>query len=121
MRTLIAVAALLVASASQAAAPAPYALRTAGDLANLCATPSTDAGATSALAFCHGFLAGAYSYFQAVTPAADRFVCAPDPAPTRTVVANGFVAWMKTHPQLANDGAADTLFRYAAEAYPCKR
>jgi len=68
-----------------------------------------------------GVLAGAYGYFVAATPAADRFVCPPTPAPSRAQVANGFVAWMKTRPQLNNDGAIDALFRYAAEAYPCKR
>lgn len=36
------------------------------------------------------------------------------------MVANGFVAWMKAHPQFANDGAADTLFRFATQTYPCK-
>jgi Rap1a immunity proteins len=66
-------------------------------------------------------LAGAYGYFLSATPAADRFVCPPTPSVTRTQVANGFVAWLKARPQYNNDGAIDALFRYAAEAYPCKR
>ena len=45
----------------------------------------------------------------------------PDPERTTIDVANGFVAWLKARPQYNNDGAIDALFRYAAEAYPCKR
>ena len=62
------------------------------------------------LAFCHGVLAGAYGYFLSSTPAADRFVCPPPPAPTRSQVSNGFVAWMKANPQYSKDGAIDALF-----------
>jgi hypothetical protein len=106
---------------THAAANEQYALRTAGDLARVCATPTSERDAATALAFCHGVLAGAYGYFTASTPAADRFVCPPNPMPTRTSVANGFVAWMKARPQFNNDGAIDALFRFAGETYPCKR
>jgi len=40
---------------------------------------------------------------------------------TRAQVAGGFVNWLKARPQYNNDGAIDALFRYAAEAFPCKR
>ena len=43
------------------------------------------------------------------------------PGPTRSQVAAGFVEWMKSHPNMAGDNGVDTLFRYAAEAFPCKR
>jgi hypothetical protein len=119
--TLVIAAALLSASAHAAAPPDHFRVRTAGDLAKVCSTPSSDPDAVSAIAFCHGVLTGAYGYFEAATPAADRFVCVPNPSPTRSQVANGFVAWLKARPNLANDGAIDALFRYAAEAFPCKR
>ena len=109
-----------VASAQAAAAP-HYRLHTAAELSRLCATPASDSDQVTAVAFCHGVLAGAYGYFLSVTPVADRFVCPPNPAPTRTQVANGFVAWLKARPQYNSDGAIDALFRYAAEAFPCKR
>jgi hypothetical protein len=121
MRITLLAASLALAASAHAAPPEHYALRTAGDLARICGTPSSDRDAATALAFCHGVLAGAYGYFTSSTPAADRFVCPPNPAPTRTSVANGFVAWMKARPQFNNDGAIDALFRFAAEAYPCKR
>jgi Rap1a immunity proteins len=122
---LVAIGLALAASAqvasAQAAPPPHYRLHTAAELSRLCATSSSESDQVTAVAFCHGVLAGAYGYFVSVTPAADRFVCPPNPAPTRTQVANGFVAWLKARPQYNNDGAIDALFRYAAEAFPCKR
>lgn len=121
MRIALLAAALVAAASANAAAPEHFRLSTAADLARVCGTPSSDGDYATASAFCHGVLAGAYGYFASSTPAADRFVCPPNPAPTRSQVANGFVAWMKARPQFNNDGAIDALFRYAAEAYPCKR
>jgi hypothetical protein len=119
--TVFCVAALLSVAAHAASGPDHYRARTAGELARLCGTPTSASDAATAIAFCHGVLAGAYGYFLASTPPAERFVCPPDPSPTRTQVANGFVAWMNARPNLADEGAIDALFRYAAETYPCKR
>jgi hypothetical protein len=121
MRFALVAAGLALAASAQAAAPEHYRLQSAADLARICSTSSSESDQATALAFCHGVLAGAYGYFLSSTPAADRFVCSPDPAPTRTKVADGFVAWLKARPQYNNDGPIDALFRYAAEAYPCKR
>lgn len=122
MRTLLAAGALAFTCASHAAAaPDHYALRSAADLARVCGTPSSASDYATAIAFCHGFLAGSYAYHLTVTPVADRFICEPTPATTRAKVADGFVAWMKSRPQLEKDSAVDALFRFAAETYPCKR
>lgn len=121
MRILVLCAIAVASTLAQAAPPDQYRARTAGELATVCGTPPSDADAPTALAFCHGVLAGAYGYFVATMPAEDRFVCLPNPGPTRAQVADGFVAWMKARPNLAGDGAIDALFRYAADAYPCKR
>jgi len=112
-------AAALCATA-HAAGPDVYRVRTAGDLVAVCSTPSSAQDYATALAFCHGILAGAYGYYDASTPAAQRFVCVPDPAPKRAQVANDFVAWANARPQLMNTHAIDTLFRFAAEKYPCR-
>ena len=121
MRFALAVASLALAASAQAGPPEHLQWRTGGDLAGVWPTPTSDKEHVTAVAFCHGVLAGAYGYFESSTPAADRFVCSPNPRPTRTQVANSFVAWMKTHPQYDKDPAIDALFRFAAEAYPCKR
>jgi len=121
MRIALVAASLVLAASAQAAAPEHYRLHTAADLARVCAPPASDSDGATAVAFCHGVLAGAYGYFASSTPAADRFVCPPTPAVNRAQVASGFVAWLKARPQYNNDGAIDALFRYAAEAFPCKR
>jgi hypothetical protein len=121
MRLPLVVAGLALAASASVSAQDHYGLRSAADLARLCATPSSASDHVSAVSFCHGVLAGAYGYFLSATPAADRFVCQPDPAPTRSQVASRFVAWLQARPQYNNDGAIDALFRFAAEAYPCKR
>jgi hypothetical protein len=121
MRLALVAASLALAASAHAAPKDHFRLHTAADLAQICGTPASDSDAETALAFCHGVLAGAYGYFTSATPAANRLVCPPAPSVTRTQVGNGFVAWLKTHPQYNNDGAIDALFRFAAEAYPCKR
>lgn len=121
MRFALFAAGLLLAGAAQAAAPEQYALSNAAHLARVCSPQAGQSDAVASIAFCHGVLAGAYGYFEASTPAADRFVCSPDPRPTRAQVADRFVAWMKAHPQYNKDGAIDALFRFAAETFPCKR
>ena len=121
MRIALAAAGLALAASTQVLAQEHYRLGTASDLARLCATAPGANDHATAVSFCHGVLAGAYGYFLSATPAADRFVCTPTPSPTRTQVANGFVAWLQARPQYGNDAAIDALFRYAAEAFPCKR
>ena len=121
MKHALAAASLALALCAPAMAQEHYRLQTAAELARVCAPAPGDKNAATSLAFCHGVLAGAWGYFSSSVPAADRFVCPPAPATTRTQVANGFVAWLKARPQYNGDGAVDALFRYAAEAYPCKR
>lgn len=115
--------ALALASALTQAAPPPdhFRARTAAELAKVCSTPASDPEAVSAAAFCHGVLAGAYGYYLSATKLEDRYICVPDPGPTRAQVARGFVDWMKARPALAADGAIDALFRYAGEAFPCRK
>jgi hypothetical protein len=121
MKLVLAAAGLALALSMPAMAQEHYKMHTAADLARTCSPAASDKDAGLSLAFCHGALAGAWGYFNSTVPAADRFVCPPTPAVTRGQVASGFVAWLKARPQYNNDGAIDALFRYAAEAYPCKR
>jgi hypothetical protein len=121
-KTLILSCALLAGAAQAAAGPDHYRARTAAELVKVCSTPSSQSDYATAVAFCHGVLAGAYGYYDASVPEAVRFVCLPsNPAPTRSQIAAGFVAWMQSRPNLLNESGVDALFRYAAETYPCKR
>lgn len=121
MRSVSLALIIALAGSAYAATPDHYRAHTAAELVGVCSTQPSEADYATAIAFCHGVLAGAYGYYLATTPPADRFICAPEPAPTRSQVAQQFVAWAKSRPQLMGEGAIDTLFRYAAEAFPCKR
>jgi hypothetical protein len=117
---VLAVTAMLAASA-HAAQTEKYRSHSTAELVAICSTPASEPDHQIAVAFCHGILAGAYGFYVSSTPVSERFVCAPNPPPTRSQVAQDFVAWAKKNPQYMNDGGIDTLFRYAAQNYPCKR
>lgn len=121
MRIAVLAVTAVLATSAHAAPPDYYKAHTAAELVRVCSAQTSDGDYATAIAFCHGVLAGAYGFYVSSTPVAQRFVCAPDPAPRRSQVADGFVAWAKKNPQYMKDGAIDTLFRFAAEAYPCKR
>lgn len=122
MRTLaLLAAALTLTTPAFAADPQDYRLRNAGELVRICNTPPSASDYATAIAFCHGVLAGAYGYHEAATRPADRVVCAPDPATTRAKVAADFVVWAGTRQQLMQGHAVDTLFVFAAERFPCRK
>jgi len=118
---IVLLAAAAFATAAHAVPPDQYRIHNAGELVKLCSVPVSDPDHATALAFCHGVLAGAYGYYDASTQAADRFVCVPDPSPKRSQVASDFVAWANARPQLMSAAAIDTLFRFAGEKFPCRK
>lgn len=121
MRALIVTALIALAASAFGAEDEHFQLRDANDLVRACSPQASDTNATASVAFCHGFLAGAYRYYAATTPAADQFICAPNPRPSRTKVMNDFVVWAKANPAYGAQPAVDTLFRYLSETYPCKK
>ena len=121
MRTLTFAALLALAGPAIAAGPPHFQVRDTADYVKLCTTSPGDEHYASAIAFCHGFGVGAYHYYVATTAQADRFVCPPDPAPTRTEVINAFVTWAKTRAEVMQKPAVDSIFVYLSGAYPCKK
>jgi hypothetical protein len=121
MRRLILVAALMTSGAAVAADSSNFQLRNADDLVVACSVPADHALHANATGFCHGVLVGAFTYYNSTIAAENRFICAPSPPPTRAKVMNDFVAWAKSRPQYMKDPPLDTLFRYLAEAYPCRK
>ncbi len=119
MRTLIALV-FMFAGSAMAADSGSFQLSDARDLVRICSGGPDDMHYANAIGFCHGILTGAVRYYQSVVPTAKRFVCAPDPMPTRTKVMNDFVTWAGSHSGYMQDPPIDTLFRYLEEAYPCK-
>jgi len=68
---------------------------------NLCTASPDDPLYHPAINFCHGFLVGAYRYYEAAGsgPAGLKLVCLPDPPPSRNDSVAMFVEWVKAHPQ----------------------
>lgn len=121
MRRLILAVALLTSGLAVAADSSNFQLRHTNDLVVACSVPQDHALHANAAGFCHGLLVGAYSYYNSTVNAENRFICTPNPVPTRSKVMDDFVAWAKARPQYMNDPAIDTLFRYLAETYPCRK
>jgi hypothetical protein len=120
--TLAAVAALATLPLStQAAAPESFQLRSAQDLAALCAVPEGDAMAEAARSFCYGYLRGVHDLHGALKPTARDapFYCIPTPAPTRAEAAEKFVAWGRANAQHLSEPAVDALIRFAVATWPC--
>jgi hypothetical protein len=121
MGATLALAAFAATPAHAQQKPEHFQLRHTADLVTLCSTSSSAAEYASAIAFCHGVLAGAWGYYIASTAPLDREICSSDATLTRAKVADAFVAWAKARPQYMQANAVDTLFRFAAATYPCKR
>jgi len=89
---------------------------------NLCTVSPDDPFYREAVGFCHGFLVGAYDYYEAAHTGAGgpKLVCFPDPPPSRNNAVNMFVEWAKAHPQYWQKKPVDTEFRFLVEKWPCK-
>jgi Ssp1 endopeptidase immunity protein Rap1a len=100
-----------------------FQVRTAADLVDLCDTDPSSVHYIAAIHFCQGFGIGAYQYYaaQVAEDPSTRFVCIPNPPPTRNEAMAAFVGWARAHPEYMNDAPVDTLFRHLSETYPCSR
>jgi len=97
---------------------------TAGDLAMLCAAKPDGGVGTAAVNFCHGYARGAIAV-QLLREAATRrplkLFCFPDPAPAPGPTLEGFAAWVNANPAHGREKAADGLFSFLGEKYPCRK
>lgn len=121
MRKWMVATALLASGTAFGVDSSTFQMRDTDDLVRACSVPAEHPLHANATGFCHGVLVGAYRYYEATVAAGDRFVCPPSPTPTRATVMNDFVAWAKAHPQTMKEAPVDTLFRYLAETYPCRK
>jgi Rap1a immunity proteins len=106
-----------------AATPEHFRVRSTADLIEICSTPANDSMYPASLSFCHGFAVGAYQYYRASVsgPEGKPFVCLPDPPPSRTEGLQMFVAWARENPQHMGEPAVETLFRWSATTWPCRK
>jgi hypothetical protein len=109
----------LLAAGASFATPANSEVVSTGALVSMCKNKASVAEQN----FCHGFSQGVYDmYLVSRHPKrAPGFVCFPNPGPTRNVVIDAFVGWADNNPQYAKASAADTIMRYLAGTYPCKK
>jgi len=96
--------------------------QTTEDLINLCTATPDDPLYQQAVNFCHGYLVGAYAYYQAESagPKGTKLVCLPDPPPSRNEAIKMFIEWAKAHPQYMKERPVETEFRFLMEKWPCK-
>jgi hypothetical protein len=100
-----------------------FLVRTTQDYVRICSTNPSDPLYAAAMGFCHGFGVGAYQYYlaQVAGPQGTPIVCPPEPPPSRTETLSMFVAWAREHPQYLGERPVDSLFRFLAEKWPCRR
>jgi hypothetical protein len=99
-----------------------FEVETTENLINLCTAPVDDPLHNHAINFCHGYLVGAFHYYEVVAsgPKGLQLVCAPDPRPSRNAVFGMFIDWAKTHPQYWSEPPVESEFRFLMEKWPCK-
>jgi hypothetical protein len=95
---------------------------TTEQIINLCTANPDDPLYQQAINFCQGYLVGAYKYYEAEHsgPNAPKFVCLPNPQPSRDEAIQIFIEWAKAHPQYMKEKPVDTEFRFLMERWPCK-
>ena len=95
---------------------------TAQSLINLCSASHDDPLYQQAIHFCHGYFEGAYQYYESMSsgPKGIKFVCVPDPLPSRNKAIGMFVEWAKKNPQYMNERPVEAEFRFLMETWPCK-
>jgi hypothetical protein len=100
-----------------------FLVRTTQDLVKLCTASESEPLYQAAIGFCHGYTVGASHYHQAITPDTERtgLFCFPEPRPTRAEAIQMFVTWTKDNPQYMNERPVDTIFRFLAAKFPCRK
>jgi hypothetical protein len=96
--------------------------QTTENIVILCTAATDDPLYHQAINFCHGFLVGAYRYYEAAGsgPGGLKLVCLPDPRPSRNETIDMFIEWAKAHPQHMKETPVETEFRFLMEKWPCK-
>jgi hypothetical protein len=107
--------------AGLAASRESFQVSTTADLLALCEAAPGQENYVAAIHFCEGFASGAYQYYLALAARdpSERYVCLPDPTPSRDKIKADFVSWTKANPSALGDRPVDSIFRYLGQAYPC--
>lgn len=104
-----------------AAAPQPavyFTIRTAGDLAALCTTPSTNGANAARLNFCNGFAQGILQTARQ-NPTGPK-ICFPSPAPKRSETMKEFATWVKADAARKGQEVSTAFLDFMSSRFPCK-
>jgi len=121
--TIIFLSALLILPGlASAVSENDFTADTTEQIVDLCTANPDDPLYQQAVNFCHGYLVGAYKYYEAAHsgPKALKMVCLPDPQPTRDEAIQMFMEWAKAHPQYMKESPVEAEFRFLMEKWPCK-
>jgi hypothetical protein len=121
--TIIFISALLILPGlANAVSENDFKADTTEQIVNLCTADPGEPLYQQAVNFCHGYLVGAYKYYEAAHsgPNAPKFVCLPDPQPTRDQAIQMFMEWANAHSQYMKESPVETEFRFLMEKWPCK-
>jgi len=99
-----------------------FEVQTTENMINLCTVAPEDPFYHHAINFCHGYLAGAYHFYEATSsgPKGIQLVCFSDPSPSRNDTIAMFIEWVKANPQYLGDKPVEVQFRFLMEKWPCK-
>lgn len=106
-----------------AATPDQFVARTTADFVALCSADPASENYVAAIHFCHGFATGAYQYYLslATASATHRFVCPPDPPPSRSQAITDFLGWIEQNEQYMSAPPVESIFRHLGQKYPCSQ
>lgn len=122
MALLVASLGLWSGATAFAATEQDFHVRTTSEYVALCTTDPGDPNYVAAIHFYQGFASGAYQYYLALAShVSERYVCLPDPPPTRNDALAGFVAWIRTNPAANAAAPVESIFRYLTQTYPCSQ
>jgi hypothetical protein len=113
---------LLLPGLAAAVTEKDFEANTARQFVDLCSVSPEDPLYHQAVNFCHGYFEGAYQYYEAMTsgPKGIKFVCVPDPLPSRNDAIDLFIKWAESNPQYMNERPVEAEFRFLMETWPCK-
>jgi hypothetical protein len=123
MISLLFVMLLLLPAIAGAVDVKDFEAQTTKNIINLCTVSPDDPLYHQAINFCHGYLVGAYHYYEASTSGEQgmQLVCESDHMPSRNESIGMFIDWAKAHPQYYNEPAVETEFRFLMDKWPCTR
>jgi hypothetical protein len=116
---LAALASSVLTFGAWAAKPIALHARTAGELAELCGANPKEPAADAKINYCHGFAQAAVD-LELQNSGDKKPFCFPSPAPSRSATLDEFVGWVRSMPDHRSLPAADGLFKFLAERFPCK-